>query len=167
MKKILSISLVLIMIMSLFSGCNIAEKIAGNKEISHEGLTMEIPTLFMDLSSIVDNDSITFIYGLDDSAVVGIRESREELAEYYDDLQTAQDYAEVFIAANELDATVSEKDGLPTFTYEATVDGEAYTYLCAAFSNEEDFWVVQTYSFSKSFSDNEADFWKMLKTVEV
>ena len=167
MKKIVSISLVLIIVMSLFSGCNVAEKLTGNKEISCEGLTMEVPKLYLDMTETLKRDSIVFVYGNNDSAVLGLRESKKDIDTYFDDVETATDYAEVFVSSNGMSTTVKQKDGLPTFTYTATSDGKEFTYYCAAYASDDYFWIVQTYCYSENFSDNEADFLEMLKSVEV
>lgn len=170
MKKLLSVALILALVMTLFAGCNVAEKlgeISKDKELTFDDLSLTVPGLYLDLTETVGNDALSFVYGIGDTAVLGLKEARTEVTAVMPEVDTAKEYAELFLDANGVETEITEKDGIVTFTYSASASGQNFTYLCGAFANDENFWVVQAYSYTENFKENEADFWNILKSVKV
>ena len=167
MKKLLSVSLVLAMLLVMLAGCNLAEELSKGKQVTSGDLTMTVPALYLDMKDAVKNDALAFVYGIGDTAVLGVKESRAEVLAALPDVDTAMEYAEIYVKANKVDADVTEKDGIITFTYKASSGGHEFTYLCGVFANDTNFWVVQTYCYTEEFTKNEADFWDILKSVKV
>ena len=170
MKKLLSLSLILVLVISMFAGCTLAnklEEVVNDKELTFGDLKVTVPGLYVDLTETVGNDALAFVYGIGDTAVLGLKETRSEVTSAIPEIDTAKEYAELFLEANGTDGEVTEKDGIVTFTYNASASGQEFTYLCGAYANDENFWVVQAYCYSKNFKENEADFWNILKSVKV
>jgi len=167
MKKLISLALVLVLLVSMLSGCALTQ-LLGDKELTFDDLTITVPGIYLDLASAIDNPDLAFLYGFDDTAVLGVQESVGDVQDAFGlKVRTAKDYANVYISVNNLAATVVEKDGLVTFTHTADVDGQSFTYLCAAYANAEHFWMVQAYCYTENFEKNEADFMECLKSVKV
>jgi hypothetical protein len=167
MKKLFSLGLVLVLLVSMLSGCALTQ-LLGDKEITFDDLTITVPGMYLNLLNVANNPDLAFLYGFEDTAVLGIQESVGDVQDAFGlRIRSAKDYANVYISVNNLAATVVEKDGLVTFTYTAEVDGQSFTYLSAVFANAENFWLVQTYCYTENFEKNEADFMECLKSVKV
>ena len=170
MKKLFSVSLVLALVLAMLAGCGLADQVkqlTKDKDITSGDLTLTVPGLYVDLAETVDNDALSFVYGMGDTAVLGVRETRADVQNVMPDTDTAREYAELFIEANGVEAEVSEKDGIVTFTYSASAGNQSFTYLCGAYANDNSFWVVQAYCYTENFEDNKSDFWDILKSVKV
>ena len=109
---------------------------------------------------------MNFMYGFNDIAVVGIRETKESLAFYDADL-TLEEYGALVMQGNGLDGDMELKEGLYTFEHEASNAGQTFTYLGAVFEGEEAFWIVQAYCLSNEYEQHQADMMKWLKSVKV
>ena len=167
MKKLISLCLVLVLLASVLSGC-VFSQLLGDKELPFDDLTITVPGMYLDMVSIADNPDLAFLYGFNDTAVLGIQESVSDVqGSFGTTVRSARDYADLYISVNKLSSTVVEKDGLVTFTYTADIDGQSFTYLSAVFANAEHFWLVQTYCYTENFEKNEADFMECLKSIKV
>ena len=167
MKKLISLGLVLVLLVSMLSGCALTQ-LLGDKEITFDDLTITVPGMYLNLLNVADNPDLAFLYGFEDTAVLGIQESISDVqGSFGTKVRSAKDYANLYISVNKLASTVVEKDGLVTFTYTAEVDGQSFTYLSAVFANAEHFWLVQTYCYTENFEKNEADFMECLKSIKV
>jgi len=167
MKKLISLCLVLVLLASVLSGC-VFSQLLGDKELTFDDLTITVPGMYLDMVSIADNPDLAFLYGFNDTAVLGIQESVSDVqGSFGTTVRSARDYADLYISVNKLSSTVVEKDGLVTFTYTADIDGQSFTYLSAVFANAEHFWLVQTYCYTENFEKNEADFMECLKSIKV
>ena len=167
MKKLISLCLVLVLLASVLSGC-VFSQLLGDKELTFDDLTITVPGMYLDMVSIAGNPDLAFLYGFNDTAVLGIQESISDVqGSFGTTLRSAKDYADLYIRVNKLSTSVVEKDGLVTFTYTAEADGQSFTYLSAVFANAEHFWLVQTYCYTENFEKNEADFMECLKSIKV
>ena len=167
MKKLISLCLVLVLLASVLSGC-VFSQLLGDKELTFDDLTITVPGMYLDMVSIADNPDLAFLYGFNDTAVLGIQESVSDVqSSFGTTVRSARDYADLYISVNKLSSTVVEKDGLVTFTYTADIDGQSFTYLSAVFANAEHFWLVQTYCYTENFEKNEVDFMECLKSIKV
>ena len=177
MKRLLSVSLILVLVLSLFTGCKmmtIMKEIADGKELTFDDLSLTVPSQYVDLTHTVFVHSLVFVYGNGDSGVMGMKEAVSDLnkdlflkPDEKPEINTPKEYAELFLKANNLDCEITRRDDIVTFTYTASNDGHEFTYLCGVFANTENFWVVQTYCYSENFTKNEAEFWNILKSVKV
>ena len=165
MKKKISVLLALLIIISL-GGCSL-DSFIGTKTITCDDLTAQVPGLYMDLMGGVDNDAVEFLYGNNAGAVMGVQESVAEVIGASFAEVTAKDYLRMFMNANEVLGTIKEEGNIVYFTYTASVDGESFTYICAAFKGSENFWAVQAYCKTADFEKNQATLWEIIKSVKV
>ena len=165
MKKGFFALIALLLVISM-AGCSITD-IIGTKTVTCDDLTVQVPGLYMDLMGGVNNDAVEFLYGNNTGAVMGIKESISEVVGASFPEVTAKDYLRMFMNANEVLGTITETDGIVNFTYTATVDGESFTYICAAFKGNENFWAVQAYCKTPDFEKNQATLWEIIKSVKI
>lgn len=154
------------MIIISLAGCSL-NSLIGTKTVTCDDLTVQVPGLYMDLMSGVSNDAVEFLYGNNTGAVMGVQESVAEVVGASFPEVTAKDYLRMFMNANEVLGTITEDGDIVYFTYTATVDGESFTYICAAFKGSENFWAVQAYCKTPDFEKNQATLWEIIKSVKV
>ena len=166
MKKLIPLGLVLVMLVSILSGCSFRELLS-DKELTFDDLTITVPGTYVNMKLLTNNPDLAFVYGIGDTAVLGIQETIVDVQNavgYH--VETAADYAMEYIIQNRLmDARTQTTDGIVNFTYTAEVEGQSFTYLSAAFVNDEHFWLVQTYCYTENFEANKADFWECIQSV--
>ncbi len=161
MKRLAGLFAAVLLLTALFTGCNSSET---EKTFTCGELSITLPADYKDLSDQKYAEEYDFLYGASSKAVLGFTQERAPLEEKVPDI-TAKTYAQMFMEAVQLPGTVTEQDGLVTFTYTANADGTEVTYLCSAFMSETNFWIVQFYCPSKDYGKNEADFLGYLRTV--
>lgn len=161
MKRISGLLAVLLLTAALFTGCTGTEKAFTCGELS-----ITLPADYADLSQQDYAADFDFLYGLPNEAVLGFKQARASLEASRPDL-TAKEYAQLFIDAAELSCTVEELDGLILFTYTAIAGDTEVTYLCSSFRSETNFWIIQFYCPSNTYSQHEADFIRYLRSVKV
>ena len=165
MKKKLVVPVALLLVICM-GGCSLTE-IIGTKTITCDDLTAQVPGLYFDLMSGVDNDDVAFLYGNDSGAVMGIQESIAEVAGSYADSFSAKEYLRNFMSANELLGTITETEDLVYFIYSQVVEGTKFTYICAAFKGSEHFWAVQAYCKDADFAKNQDTLMEIIRSVQV
>lgn len=161
MKKNLAIILALLLVCTLFAGCNIE---IPDKDFTCEDLTITLPATWQDLSSEDYAASVSFLYGFNDTAVMGIREPKSDFEAYGMEL-TLDEYGQLVLDANGITDPLLEQQGVKTFVYEAEADGESFTYLSGVYEMEESFWIVQAYCLTEDFQENQADMLGYLASV--
>ena len=156
MKKRIALFLVIALCLV---GCGDAPSLVSH---THEDLTISIPEDFLDLSDADFAADMDFAYGLDPIGIIGLREEKAVFAAYGLELDLQQ-YGALVIKGNNVDCTLTEKDGIPTFTYEAN----GYTYVVTIWQTEEAFWTVQAYCPAERFADSQSQMWEILQSIAV
>ena len=79
---------------------------------------------------------------------------------------STQDYGDLWIrnVAKMSDST-TERDGLPTFAYEKTIDGTPTTYFCVFLKNGNVYWVLQFATATKKLESRRDQFIEWAKTT--
>ena len=156
MKKLF----VLILVLSLcMTGCGVKEA-----SVSHsiEDLTIRLPAGYMDLSDETYAAELNFLFGKDPIAVNGLREEKTTFADYGLNMDL-EGYGRFIILANQVDATLEQKDGIYTFSYESS----GFTYVVTVWQTEDAFWTVQAYCPSESYGKAKSEMWRILRSVKV
>ena len=163
MKRFLGLFAVFLLTAALSTGCAGSEQ---KKTFTCGELSITLPANYKDLSQQDYATDFDFLFGLPTEAVLGFKQARTPLEANRPNL-TAKDYAQLFIDAAELPCTITEADGLITFTYTATVDGMEVTYLCSALMSDVNFWLIQFYCPSTAYALHKEDFLRYLRSVKV
>ena len=144
-------------------GCSAKQQ---DKVVTCKELVLTLPASYVDLSDQSYAAGLSFVYGVDQEAVLAIHESRASLETYYPDID-AEQYGMLFVETNGYDCQVGKLGQLVTFTYRKVAQNIELTYLCGVFMSEENFWCVQFYCPSEDFSENEEKFMDYLQKIKV
>ena len=163
MKKSVRV-IALLLAMVLMTGCTLFPAKDSTKSISSNGLTMNIPSDYKDVSSDPSTAGYTFAYGNSKSLVVGLREEKS-LFESYGYYLTLEEYGELVIEGNGIFASLNKENGIITFTFTRLVDGVNYKYLAGVYENNDCFWLIQFGCEMSNFSSMESEFMEYLVSV--
>jgi len=167
MKKLIAVILCLTLSLGIFCGCeSVLDEVVPPQTVTVDDITMTLPGYFINWSNEDWAKDFPFVYGFNSSAVLGVKEDIATLEASIPNL-TAKDYADLFVEYNGLTSTITEENGLVTFSYTASSGSTQITYLCAGYKGATNFWVIQCYCESGEFSKFEADFISLLKSVQV
>ena len=76
-------------------------------------------------------------------------------------------YADFLAEANGYDTTQKEKDGIPYFSYTATIEGLNYYYMVFCYESENAFWAVNFGTPIGNRDDLESSFMKWAQSVQI
>ena len=156
MKKLF----VLILVISLcLTGCGVKEA-----SVSHsiKDLTIRLPAGYLDLSNEVYAADLDFLFGKDPIALSGLREEKNTFASYGLDLDL-ESYGSFIMLSNNVSASLEQKDGIYTFSYESS----GFTYIVTLWETEDAFWAVQAYCPSENYQKAKDEMWRILRSVKV
>ena len=152
--------ILLLLVCSLcLAACSAEEATAPH---AYEDLTIQIPTGYIDLSGEAFATELDFVFGLDPIAVNGLREEKATFEAYGLNLDL-ESYGKFVILANNISATLEQKDGIHTFSYESG----GFTYVTTIWETEDAFWTVQAYCPTKNYAKVKKDMWNILSSVTV
>lgn len=160
MKHIAKLLLCTLLVAALLCGCT-AEKAYTSGE-----LTMTLPGYFLDLSDDPAAAEKEFLYGYKNVGIMGMKEEKSLLEEYYGEL-TVADYAQLLNEIGQYGQEITEKDGIVTFTYAAEAEGDNYTYITAFFESSEYFWTIQVYTLTSEYEKLSQDMWGYITTITI
>ena len=168
MRRLAAWILVLALLASTLTGCGNAfwGDYLEPQVIQCADLTITLPGHFLDLHDKDYARGLPFVYGFQDTAIMGLKEPRSVLDPYLDEC-SATAYAKLFLEVNKLDVPVEEQDGLILFRYTQKSQGAQISYLCAAYMGKTNYWIVQTYCAQADMAKLEADFLQILQSVQV
>ena len=156
MKKLFA----LLLVFSLFlTGCSTKEA-----SVSHsiEDLTIRIPAGYIELTGEDFAEGLAFVFGKDPIAINGLREEKATFEAYGLNLDL-QSYAKFVILANNVSATLEQKDNIYTFSYESS----GFTYVVTLHETADAFWTVQAYCPTENYGKAKDEMWNILRSVKV
>ena len=127
-----------------------------------DDLSIQIPEDYINLSDEEFASGLDFVFGLDPIAINGLREEKATFEAYGLSLDL-ESYGNFVILANNLSATLEQKDGIHTFSYES----DGFTYVTTIWETEDAFWTVQAYCPSENYAKAKKDMWNILSSVTV
>ena len=163
MKKLLCAFLAICLCLGL---CACGQENVATVAHTYDDLTIHLPENFIDLSEEAYASGLAFLQGLDPIAVNGIREEKAVFAEYGLEMDLNR-YAKLVTMSNNLGVQPVEKDGVLTFSYEATTDGVSYTYVVTMWETDAAFWTVQSYCPTANYGKVQNQMWEILTSVKV
>ena len=179
MKKLIALVLALAMCLC-FTGCGESLSQMGQimgdamdsvqrpnqeKTFTKGGVTMTLTTSFLDFTETDKNTAdYTFVYASDSIGLLCVEEDKQQLFSQFDEMDL-QGYALLIAQLYSLDTEPEQRDGLWTFTYENTVEEQAYTYRCTFFETDGSFWNIQSYTNTADFAANDAVMWKYVTSA--
>lgn len=155
MKKLLCLSLSLILILSLLTACS-----AKPKDFSWDGLTVTLDSSFTEL----EGGSFASYFKM--YVVVISKETFTELSDVdLDPEMSLTDYAALVIEANEFEGEPQTKDGITYYNYKADSEGTEFTYMATVHRLGTAFWTVTFAAETEDYDKAEAQFIEWAKTV--
>ncbi|MCI8589846.1 MAG: hypothetical protein HFE77_03950 [Clostridiales bacterium] len=137
---------------------------AKDKEFSKAGFTITLTDGFTEQDIV----SQTAAYVSTKVSVTALKEELSILEDNDIDADLSlSDYADLVIAANNLDSKTEEKDGLLCFTYNKSVSGKNFTYFATVFKGSDAFWLVQFACEDSQYDALKEDILKYAKSVKV
>lgn len=163
MNRSAKILVVLLLICALLCGCSKADTLTEDQTLTFMDLSITLPGYFEDQTNAAYATDGTFMYGIYEISVTGVREAYE----LFDEVPDLEEYGNMLIQGNNLDTALQQEDGLTTFTF-TVLDGEtSYTYLAAIYEGTDAFWLVQTSCKTQNFDQSRESFLTYLKSVTV
>ena len=159
MKRIILLSLCLLMVFCLLTGCD--DGYPEGKTLKFADLQLTLPGDFIDLSTEGIAADADFIYGRKTLIVTGAAEDKTKLQK-----MTLEEYTSLVISGNQLKTTPEVFGKGYVFTYETTVGAEKYTYTTATFEGEDNFWLFQLYCPSKDLEANRSEIDMILSGIQ-
>ena len=156
MKKLFAFLLVLSLCLT---GCGAK---AAAPTHAFEDLSIQIPEDYINLSDEDFAADLAFVFGKDPIALNGLREEKATFEAYGLELDL-ESYGKFVIMANNVTATLEQKDGIHTFSYESS----GFTYVVTVWETENAFWTVQAYCPNENYGSVKGDMWEILSSVTV
>ena len=154
MRKLIALLLILVLCLS---GCGAKESTASH---TYGDLTIQIPSDYTDLSDEAFAANLDFVFGRDPIAVNGLREEKATFEAYGLQL-SLEDYGTLLLKSNNVGGTLTQKDGIHTFSYTA---GD-FTYVVTLWETEDAFWTVQAYCSAADYGSAKDEMWQILSSV--
>lgn len=133
---------------------------AKKKNFSKAGLTITLTNKFHEKEMV----SYTAVYNSESIAVFALKEEKSLLE---GGELTLEEYADLVISNNQLDATVKETEGLTSFTFEKHVNGKDCTYFAAVYKGNDAYWLLQFSCESTKYEGLKSTVIKYAKSVTV
>lgn len=133
MKKRSLIALLLCAVMLLTCACEFGK--AKPKTFTAAGMTIELTEDFTEKDML----GFTAVYQSDDVLVFALKEEFDILG----DGMNVDEYAQLVLDANKMDADIQHEGGHTYFTFEKTVSGKDMTYTAVLYKGEDAYWMIQ------------------------
>ena len=134
-------------------------------ELEQGILTLDLPDGFLDYSNTAVAGDYAFMYVNDEIGILGVQENKEELFAYFEEMDL-EGYANLIAELYGLESTAEQIDGVWSIAYEAEASGTSYTYVCAFYETEADFWNVQGYCETDKYEQLAEDIWQYITSAE-
>ncbi len=138
MKRLTLLSLSLLMVCCLLTGCD--DGYPEGKTLTFSDLQLTLPGDFIDLSGENIGADADFIYGRKTLIVTGAAEDKTKLQK-----MTLEEYTSLVISGNQLQTSPQSLGMGYQFSYERLVGVEKYTYITVTFEGKDNFWLFQFY----------------------
>lgn len=141
MRKFLSITLILALMLTLFTGCHLTTNIQkivqpAEKTFSKSGMSITLTEQFAEKEHV----SYTSVYESKDIAIFTLK---EEFSLFGGADYSVKEYAELVIEANKLTSDVKTQDDLTYFDYDKEINGKDFQYTAFVYKADDAYWMIQ------------------------
>jgi len=126
---------------------------------------IDIPDGFVDYSDSALASEYAFMYGNDNMMVVAVQENKEELYQYFEEMDI-EGYANLIAELYAMENSAEERNGFWTVEYTDDSTGTSYTYIGVFYETEADFWHIQAYCLTEQYEELSDDIWNIITSVE-
>ena len=148
---------VILLAACLLTGCS--SKKAGQPTKAHtvtmDTLSLTVPEAFTAVNP--DSGEQQFMFTQGNMFLYGYKENKQTLITYLKcDIITLDSYVESFTANNNFETIPQLIGNYWLVEYTDTIDGVAYTFMCAIYESENDFWRVYSCCPTETYQQNQA-----------
>ena len=113
-------------------------------------------------------ENVTWYYTSTDAIAIGIKVPKTDLEKEGLEINSASDYAEVYIKANDIPGNpqVNSKDNYVYFEYKDKISGSDYSYLTCIYDDSDSYWMVSFACYRDAYIESSKDFFKWADSVE-
>ena len=151
----------------LMTGCNKKAQeptIAEPQTISMDQLSFTLPEEFTPVT--VENKDLAFMYSCDDIYIYGYQENKQELMKILNcSIYTLDSYVQSF-ADNISECVVEQTENCWTLSYADKLNDMDYTFVCAIYETEENFWRLMGCCPTESFEESSEDLWEYVLSAQ-
>ena len=163
MNRSAKILVCVLLVVCCLCGCAKIDTLTEDQTLTFMDLTITLPGYFEDRLHKDYTAKDTFMYGVYEITVTGVREDKA----LFDEVPKLEEYGNLLITNNNLTSTLQQEEGLTTFTF-SLMDGKtSFTHLAAIYEGSESFWLVQISCKTENFEDSRESFLTYLKSVTV
>ena len=134
-------------------------------ELAKGVLILDRPSGFQDYSNTELAGDYAFMYMSNEIGIMAVQENKEELFSYFEEMDL-EGYANLIAELYGLDSAAEQYDGIWSIAYSSDASGTSYTYICAFYETETDFWNVQGYCESDKYEQLGESIWQYITGVE-
>ena len=163
MNRIAKILVCALLVCCCLGGCAKIDTLTEDRTLTFHDLTITLPGYFENQLSSSYTGQDTFMYGVYEISVTGVR---EEFA-LFDEIPSLEEYGNKLISTNNLNTFLEQEEGLTTFTYSYMDGTTSYTYLAAVYEGSQAFWLVQASCKTENFDSTRDALFTYLKSVTV
>ena len=158
MKKIFCMLLCLVMLGSLLTACGDDSKM---KSYTYQDVTIQVPSSLKEDKDTISGTGFSFCLSSNSIVVVGLHEDVSILGDDF----TVEDYVDLMVEANSLDAKLEKHNGRTVFVYTAEV-GVEFTYMGCSYKVGDEVWTIQAYTPTSAYSKNKDTLVEIVTSAE-
>ena len=163
MNRPLKILICVVLVFFCLCGCTKIDTMTEDQTHTFTDLSITLPGYFENRLHSDYTARDTFMYGVYEITITGIREGFE----LFDEVPKLEEYGNLIISNNSLSSALQQEENLTTFTYSKLEGTTSYTYLAAIYEGSEAFWLVQAGCKTENFEDTRESLMTYLKSVTV
>lgn len=109
----------------------------------------------------------TWYYTSPDSIAMGIRSLKDDVEKSGLEVNSASDYAEAYIKANNIPGSpkVESREGYVYFTYKKKISGTDYSYLSCVYDHDDEYWLINFACYKELYGEYKNEFFKSADSV--
>lgn len=117
---------------------------------TYEEVTIQVPSSLKEDKATIEGTGFSFCLSRLDVVVVGLQEDVSSLGDI-----SEEEYLDLMIQANQLDATLEKHNGHTVFVYNGNGIYKDYTYIGCSYKLGNKFWTIQAFTHSSDYPANQ------------
>lgn len=160
MKKIVCMLLCLVMLGSLLTACG--EDSDKLKSYTYDEVTIQVPSSLKEDKDTIEGTGFSFCLSNNSMVVIGLCEDVSILGESI----TEEEYVDMMVQANGLNATLEKYNGHTLFVYTSDVS-VGFTYVGCCYKHGDEFWTIQAYTPTSAYNKNKDTLFDIVTSAQI
>lgn len=164
-KKMLAVVCMCMLVIGC-TACGAGGSKAADKTVTEGNFTITLTDAF---EKQTDSQGYDWLYMSDKVIVMGVSESQDLLSQAGLNVTTVEEYGKACIDAHESvsNVEVQSAGSYAYVEYDQTIQGVDYSYYCAFYKGESDYWAISFSTFKKDYADERENIVKWASSVVV